>query len=67
MALRSLSEYCDRALILDNGKVMAQGTPVELRTLVPLAPGQSLLTVTMEDAFMAVVEKARDHEMPHHA
>ena len=53
------AEYCDRALILDGGKVLAQGTPTELRALAPLAPGQSASTVTMEDAFIAVVGKAR--------
>ncbi len=53
------AEYCDRALILDGGKVLAQGTPTELRALAPLAAGQSASTVTMEDAFIAVVGKAR--------
>ena len=53
------AEYCDRALILDGGKVLAQGTPTELRALAPLAPGQSATTVTMEDAFITVVGKAR--------
>ncbi len=53
------AEYCDRALILDGGKVLAQGTPTELRALTPLAPGQLANTVTMEDAFIAVVGKAR--------
>jgi ABC-2 type transport system ATP-binding protein len=53
------AEYCDRALILDGGKVLAQGTPTELRALAPPAPGQLANTVTMEDAFIAVVGKAR--------
>jgi ABC-2 type transport system ATP-binding protein len=53
------AEYCDRALILDGGKVLAQGTPAELRAMAPLRPGQAATTVTMEDAFIAVVEKAR--------
>jgi ABC-2 type transport system ATP-binding protein len=50
------AEYCDRALILDDGKVLAQGTPAELRALVPVHPGR---TATMEDAFIAIVEKSR--------
>jgi ABC-2 type transport system ATP-binding protein len=50
------AEYCDRALILDGGKVLAQGTPAELRALAPLEVGR---VATMEDAFIAIVEKGR--------
>jgi ABC-2 type transport system ATP-binding protein len=50
------AEYCDRALILDDGKVLAQGTPAELRALAPAQVGH---VTTMEDAFIAIVEKAR--------
>jgi ABC-type multidrug transport system ATPase subunit len=50
------AEYCDRALILDGGKVLAQGTPAELRALAPAVAGR---VATMEDAFIAIVEKAR--------
>jgi ABC-2 type transport system ATP-binding protein len=50
------AEYCDRALILDDGKVLAQGTPAELRALAPAQAGR---VATMEDAFIAIVEKAR--------
>jgi ABC-2 type transport system ATP-binding protein len=50
------AEYCDRALILDGGKVLAQGTPAELRALVPVQAGR---VATMEDAFIAIVLKAR--------
>ncbi|MGO9446048.1 MAG: ATP-binding cassette domain-containing protein [Thiobacillaceae bacterium] len=50
------AEYCDRALILDDGKVLAQGTPAELRALAPEAAGR---VATMEDAFIAIVEQAR--------
>jgi ABC-2 type transport system ATP-binding protein len=49
------AEYCDRALILDDGKVLAQGTPAELRAFAPVQAGR---TTTMEDAFIAIVEKA---------
>lgn len=52
------AEYCDRALILDDGKVLAQGTPTELRALAPVEKGRA---ATMEDAFIAIVEKARTH------
>jgi ABC-2 type transport system ATP-binding protein len=50
------AEYCDRALILDGGRVLAQGTPAELRALAPVQNGR---VATMEDAFIAIVEKAR--------
>ena len=50
------AEYCDRAAILDDGKVLAQGTPAELRGHAPAEPGR---LATMEDAFIAIVLKAR--------
>jgi ABC-2 type transport system ATP-binding protein len=50
------AEYCDRALILDGGKVLAQGTPAQLRALAPAQDGRA---ATMEAAFIAIVEKAR--------
>jgi ABC-2 type transport system ATP-binding protein len=50
------AEYCDRALILADGKVLAQGTPTELRGRAPAEAGRA---ATMEDAFIAIVEQAR--------
>jgi len=50
------AEYCDRAAILDNGKVLAQGTPAELRGRARVEAGR---TATMEDAFVAIVLEAR--------
>jgi|HubBroStandDraft_1064217.scaffolds.fasta_scaffold33372_1 ABC-2 type transport system ATP-binding protein len=50
------AEYCDRAAILDNGRVLAQGTPAELRAHAPAEPGRA---PTMEDAFVAIVLDAR--------
>jgi ABC-2 type transport system ATP-binding protein len=50
------AEYCDRAAILDKGKVLAQGTPAELRARAPAESGR---TATMEDAFVAIVLEAR--------
>jgi ABC-2 type transport system ATP-binding protein len=50
------AEYCDRAAILDNGKVLAQGTPAELRARAPAKPDGA---ATMEDAFIAIVLEAR--------
>jgi ABC-2 type transport system ATP-binding protein len=55
------AEYCDRALILDNGKVLAQGSPAQLRALVPVQAGR---VATMEDAFIAIVEKAHGQPVP---
>ena len=53
------AEYCDRAAILDNGKVLAQGTPAELRARAPTRAGH---TATMEDAFIAIVLDARSKD-----
>ena len=50
------AEYCDRAAILDSGKVLAQGTPAQLRGRAPPRAGRS---ATMEDAFIAIVLEAR--------
>jgi ABC-2 type transport system ATP-binding protein len=50
------AEYCDRALILADGKVLAQGTPKQLRALAPVQVGR---VATMEDAFIAIVERAQ--------
>ena len=50
------AEYCDRAAILDSGRVLAQGTPADLRAHAPAHAGR---TATMEDAFIAIVLEAR--------
>jgi ABC-2 type transport system ATP-binding protein len=50
------AEYCDRAAILDNGKVLAQGTPAELRARAVSSPAHM---ATMEDAFIAIVLEGR--------
>jgi ABC-2 type transport system ATP-binding protein len=55
------AEYCDRALVLDDGKVLAQGTPSQLRGLAPVEAGRA---ATMTDAFIAIVEKARGRSPP---
>jgi ABC-2 type transport system ATP-binding protein len=54
--LMAEAEYCDRAAILDKGKVLAQGTPAELRAHAPAEAGHK---ATMEDAFIAIVLEAR--------
>jgi ABC-2 type transport system ATP-binding protein len=53
------AEYCDRVAIMDAGRILAQGTPAEIRGRAPAAPGSE---PTMEDAFIAVVEQAREGE-----
>jgi ABC-2 type transport system ATP-binding protein len=50
------AEYCDRAAILDGGKLLAEGTPAELRGHARPENGRE---ATMEDAFIAVVLEAR--------
>jgi ABC-2 type transport system ATP-binding protein len=53
------AEYCDRIAILDQGRVLAQGTPAEIRRRGKPAEGRE---PTMEDAFIAIVEDARRAE-----
>jgi ABC-2 type transport system ATP-binding protein len=50
------AEYCDRVAIMDSGKVLAQGSPAEIRLSqrTTAAPAPS-----MEDAFIAIVERSR--------
>jgi ABC-2 type transport system ATP-binding protein len=55
------AEYCDRVVILDAGRVLAQGTPAEVRARARPEPGRA---PTMEDAFIAVVEEARARRSP---
>jgi ABC-2 type transport system ATP-binding protein len=51
------AEYCDRVAILDGGRILARGTPAELRRHVP--EGRA---ANMENAFIAIVEKSRAAE-----
>src|SRR6266508_3746936 len=50
------AEYCDRVAIMDAGRILAQGTPAEIRQR-PQVEGRE---PTMEDAFIAIVEYARE-------
>ena len=50
------AEYCDHVAILDAGRVLAQGTPAEIR----LHARADEREPTMEDAFVAIVEESRD-------
>ena len=50
------AEYCDRVVIMDAGRVLAQGTPAEIRSHARSSPDHE---PTMEDAFIAIVEESR--------
>jgi ABC-2 type transport system ATP-binding protein len=50
------AEYCDRMAVLDSGRILAQGTPAEIRARGQAPTGRQ---PTMEDAFVAIVEEAR--------
>ena len=54
------AEYCDRIAIMDGGRVLAQGTPAEIRQRSRLEGGEP----SMEDAFIAIVEDARESAEP---
>jgi len=51
------AEYCDRIAIMDSGRILAQGSPAEVREL---ARTQAKPEPSMDDAFIAVVEQARE-------
>ena len=53
------AEYCDRVAIMDAGRILAQGTPAEIRGR---AVSEQARVPNMEDAFIAVVEQARESE-----
>ena len=55
------AEYCDRIVIQDAGKVLAIGTPREVRTQA-LDGEDSDKRIDMEQAFIGIVEKARQEE-----
>jgi ABC-2 type transport system ATP-binding protein len=52
------AEYCDRLVIMDEGRILAQGTPAGIRSLARAEEGAE---PTMEDAFIAIVGQAREH------
>ena len=49
------AEYCDRIVIQDAGKLLALGTPKEVREQA----GQKDTTLNMEEAFIGIVERSR--------
>ena len=50
------AEYCDHVAIMDGGRVLAQGTPAEVRRHAHPDPDHP---PTMEDAFVAIVTSMR--------
>jgi ABC-2 type transport system ATP-binding protein len=50
------AEYCDRVVILDQGRVLAAGTPAEVRRR---ARPREDREPSMEDAFVTIVEEGR--------
>jgi ABC-2 type transport system ATP-binding protein len=50
------AEYCDRIVIQDAGKVLAIGTPQEVRQQA----GGANARMSMEEAFIGIVTRARD-------
>lgn len=55
------AEYCDRIVIQDAGKVLALGTPKEVRSQASAESATLNEDLGMEAAFIAIVEKARHH------
>jgi len=51
------AEYCDRIMIQDQGKMLAIGTPSEIRAQAGIE------AVDMNEAFIAIVENAREKEV----
>jgi len=63
------AEYCDRVAIMDTGRILAQGSPAEIRSRAKPEPardqdrtGQTVREPNMEDAFIAIVEDSRHAE-----
>ena len=55
------AEYCDRVAIMDSGRILAQGSPAQVREL---ARTGAMPEPSMDDAFIAVVEGSRERLNP---
>jgi ABC-2 type transport system ATP-binding protein len=58
------AEYCDRIAVLDSGRVLAQGSPTDIRDRGRKPGGGE---PNMEDAFVAIIESSRHAEPHEHA
>ncbi len=62
------AEYCDRVAIMDTGRILAQGSPAEIRSHAKpepsgeQRPGKTTREPNMEDAFIAIVDESRRAE-----
>ena len=54
------AEYCDRVAIMDSGRVLAQGSPAEIRLETRAPAAADATPPSMEEAFIRIVERARD-------
>ena len=54
------AEYCDRILMMNRGKIIALGTPDELKKEVAMSQAKS--EITMEDVFVFKVEESEGKE-----
>src|SRR5690606_5347871 len=56
------AEYCDRAVIMDAGRILADGTPQQIRRRADAVTGRE---PSMEDAFIAIVQASRNDIAAH--
>jgi ABC-2 type transport system ATP-binding protein len=56
------AEYCDRIIIQDTGKVLALGTPHQVREQASDAGAASTVQLGMEEAFIQIVQRSRDEQ-----
>jgi len=56
------AEYCDRIIIQDAGKVLALGTPQQVREQASAAGAASAVQLGMEEAFIHIVQRSRDEQ-----
>ena len=56
------AEYCDRIVIQDAGKVLALGTPQQVREQASDAGDPSTARLGMEEAFIHIVQRSRDDQ-----
>jgi ABC-2 type transport system ATP-binding protein len=56
------AEYCDRIIIQDAGKVLALGTPQQVREQAGAAGGPAVARLGMEEAFIHIVQRSRDEQ-----